>query len=1018
MKQTTLSLIISLLAAPLFAEGLGNAWQDPQVNAINRLPMHTDFTPLEQENLSLHGLWKFNFVHTPSEAPRDFYQMGYDDSAWGEMPVPGLWELNGYGDPLYLNFGYAWRGHYTNNPPIPPTEENRVGSYRREFFIPASWKGQQIIAHFGSVTSNIALYVNGRFVGYSEDSKLACEFDLTCFVKPGQTNLIAFQIMRWCDGSYFEDQDFFRFTGVARESYLYTRPMKHIEDIRLSTGLTNEYEDGTLDINLKLSHNLKATVLLTDAQGGKVESLTMKGKSASARIEVPHVNRWSSDNPYLYNVQVTLLDEKGKDIQTVNLHAGFRSVELRDAQLLVNGKPILIKGVNRHEMDPNGGYIISRERMLQDIQEMKKMNINAVRTCHYPDDPYWYELCDKYGIYLCAEANIESHGMGYGEASLAKHEEYRKVHFERNERHVQSCFNHPSIIIWSMGNEAGNGVNFMAVYDWLKKEDPSRLVQYERSILEYDTDIFCPQYNDPDNVKRYLDRNDPRPIIQSEYAHAMGNSMGGFKEYCDQIRKEPRAQGGFIWDWVDQSVNHQLNGRTVRVYGGDCNDYDPTDANFCDNGIVAPDRTWHPSAYEVQHYYQDIWTSLSKGIGKNIHISVYNEHFFKDLRNYYLKWTLLCNGCPVKGGVIENLDIDALQEHTYALPCKIDELDAESEQLLNVEYYEKNPSPLLPAGWCVARQQIVLNDYLPKALVFDEVKNVSTPTLNENDGKLLIHGADFELAINKQTGFITRYYAHGSELMAEGAALTPNFWRAPVDNDYGAGTHKRYRAWLDPQLTLTALNHQTEGENIVVNATYDVKAVDGKLQLTYTIAKTGQVKVNEKMSVTQTEDNKYMFRFGMKLQMPQKMQKVSYYGRGPVENYIDRKGCAFVGRYSQSVDELAPLDYIRPQEMGTHTDMREWKVYDGSASGIVFTSDDLFSASSLNYSVEKLDGGDPKWQGHTELLEKDPFVTVCIDKVQCGVGGIDSWYSLPLPPYRVEVGDKEFTFMMSPLKGY
>ena len=1016
MKRHLLILSLALLSTSLFADGPGNAWQDPQVNAINRLPMHTAFTPLEQENLSLHGQWRFNFVHTPADAPKDFYLLSYDDSAWGEIPVPGPWELNGYGDPLYLNFGYAWRGHYPKNPPIPPTEENRVGSYRREILVPASWKGQQIIAHFGSVTSNIALYVNGKFVGYSEDSKLACEFDLTRYVKPGQKNLIAFQIMRWCDGTYFEDQDFFRFSGVARESYLYTRPMKHIEDIRFTAGLDDKYENGIFDIKLKLSHKLQAKVFLTDANGGEVGSVTLKGKEASARIEVPNVNQWSSDNPYLYNVQVILEDAKGNGIQTVNLHAGFRSVELRDAQLLVNGKPILIKGVNRHEMDPNGGYIISRERMLQDIQEMKKMNVNAVRTCHYPDDPYWYELCDKYGIYLCAEANIESHGMGYAEASLAKHEEYRKVHFERNERHVQSCFNHPSIIIWSMGNEAGNGVNFYAVYDWLKKEDPSRLVQYERSILEYDTDIYCPQYNDPDNVKQYLDRKDHRPIIQSEYAHAMGNSMGGFKEYWDQIREEPHAQGGFIWDWVDQSVNHQLKGRTVRVYGGDCNDYDPTDANFCDNGIVAPDRTWHPSAYEVQHYYQNIWAKLIPGLGKNIYIKVRNEHFFKDLSNYYLKWNLLCDGNPVQGGVIEELDVDALKERTFTLPCRIDDLNPESEQLLNVEFYEKNPSPLIPAGWCVARCQLVLRDYTPQNLDFCDVKNVIAPTLSEKDGKLLVEGADFQLTVDQQTGYITRYYANGSELMAEGAALTPNFWRAPVDNDYGAHTHVRYRAWLDPQISLTALEHETKDENIVIRAEYEMKAVQGTLVLKYTIAKTGQVMVNERMYVPQTEDNKYMYRYGMKLQMPQKMQKVSYYGRGPVENYIDRQGAAFVGRYIQTVDQLASLDYVRPQEMGTHTDLREWKVYNGSAAGIIFTSNNLFSASTLNYSVEKLDGGEPKCQGHTELLEKDPFVTVCIDKVQCGVGGIDSWYSLPLVPYRIEVGDKDFTFMMTPVK--
>lgn len=1021
---------------PLAAQqGPGNAWQDHNVNAINRLPMHTTFAPEQQQRVSLHGQWKFNFVHTPSDAPQGFYQVGYNDSNWAEMPVPGMWELNGYGDPLYLNIGYAWRGHYENNPCTPPMEENRVGSYRKEIFIPADWKGQEIIAHFGSVTSNIALYVNGKFVGYSEDSKLAAEFDLTKYVKLGQKNLFAFQIVRWCDGSYFEDQDFFRFCGVARDSYLYTRNRQHIQDIRFTGNLDESLTNGQLDVQIWTNANLKTRTTLFDAAGKQVGETSMSGKTQKSMIPVANVRKWSSEDPYLYTAKVELLDAKGVAIENVNVKVGFRKVEIKDAQLLVNGQPILVKGVDRHEMDPQGGYIVSRERMIQDIQEMKKMNVNAVRTCHYPNDPQWYELCDEYGIFLVAEANLESHGMGYAEKSLAKDPRFAKTHMERNQRNLQCNYNHPSIIIWSMGNEAGNGVNFYDVYNWLKAEDPTRPVQYERSLLESNTDIYCPMYASPDEVEKFVNSGDPRPIIQCEYAHAMGNSQGGFKEYWDQNRKYRNSQGGFIWDFVDQSVNHVINGKTVRVYGGDCNDYDPSDDNFCDNGIIAPDRTWHPTAYEVKHYYQNIWvTPVDLKAGR---IDVYNENFFVGLSNYYMKWTLLADGNPVQGGLVSDLNILAQGHAQYTLNYDLSKVCPKAEVHLNVEFYEKSPSPLMPAGWCVASNQLEVKGFAAAPLQFAEAQYASVPTLTEADGNIVVSGDEFQATFNKQSGFLAGYMSKGRSLMAQGAVLEPNFWRAPTDNDFGANTHLFYRHWRDVSPVLNSLNTSVvdgrqvitadytitlrygkavrKGWELVINKDEDLKSVQGSLKLTYTIASSGQIQVSESMQVQLPEDcPPYMYRFGMKLQMPQEMQTVSYYGRGPVENYIDRQGAAFVGRYLQTVDEQAALDYIRPQEMGTKTDLREWAVYDGSASGLRFTSNELFSASALNYSIEKLDEGETKHHAHTELLEKDNFVTVCIDKVQCGVAGIDSWYSIPLEQYRVKAGNMEFQFMISP----
>lgn len=1011
MKKTiTFMLSLAAMATVAVAQGPGDAWKDPNINAINRLPMHTSFAPVEQQRVSLHGQWKFNFVHQPADAPADFFKVGYNDAAWDEIPVPGLWELLGYGDPMYLNTGFGWRGHYKNNPPLPPTEENRVGSYRREIFVPADWKGQQIIAHFGSVTSNIALYVNGKFVGYSEDSKLSCEFDLTKFVKPGQKNLVAFQIMRWCDGSYLEDQDFFRFCGVARDSYLYTRSQKHIEDIRLVGALTDNYTNGRLDISVKTNAALNVRVTLNDSEGKQVGQTTLKGKEAKGAINVTNVAKWSAEVPTLYQTVVELLDAKGKAIETVPVKVGFRSVEIKGQQLLVNGQPILIKGADRHELDPEDGYIVSRERMVKDIIEMKKLNINAVRTCHYPDDPIWYDLCDEYGIYLVAEANAESHGMGYRKETLAANPIYHLAHLERNQRNVQCNFNHPSVIIWSLGNEAGNGQNFIDAYDWVKADDTTRPVQYERGELGRNSDIMCPMYMEPQHMIEYCEKGRPEPIIQCEYAHAMGNSIGNFKEYWEIIRKYPNAQGGFIWDFQDQSVNHKVNGKTIRVYGGDCNDYDPSDNNFCDNGIIAPDRTWHPHAYEVQHYYQNIWTSgvdLQKGL-----VEVYNENFFKDLSNYYMTWQLLADGVAVQGGIVEKIDVAAQGHKQIRLPYDLSKIAAGTEIHLNVSYFEKSPSVLLPANYCIARNQMEIKGFAGRDLT---APMAGKSEVKATDDVVVVSGAEYAITFNRATGYITAIMARGQQLMAPGAALTPNFWRAPNDNDYGAGTQRKYRVWHDVTPELTNFDVNTVGAP-TITASYDLKAVGGKLVITYTVGDQGQIWVNEKMNVAKTEQNQYMFRYGMKLQMAEDMQQVAYWGRGPVENYIDRQGAAFVGRYQQSVDEQAALDYIRPQEMGTKTDLREYKVFDGSANGLVFTSNDLFSASALNYSIEKLDDGTDKKQSHCELLEKDPFVTVCIDKVQAGVAGIDSWYHLPLPQYRIEVGDKEFNFLITPAK--
>ena len=597
-------LVLGLLGACVLS---GNAqtfkeWQDPEINAINRAPMHANFFAYENAEMaakavkedsknfmSLNGTWKFFWVRNADARPTDFWKTGFNDKGWDNLQVPGVWETHGYGDPIYINVGYGWRSRFENNPPYVPTEENHVGSYRREIMVPADWKGKDIIAHFGAVSSNMYLWVNGKFVGYSEDSKLEAEFNLTPYLKPGQKNLIAFQVFRWCDGSYLEDQDFFRYTGVARDCYLYTRNKKRIDDIRVTPDLDSEYKNGSLAINLNLKGSGNVSLELLDAQNQTVASTEVKGSgNVSTTLQVENPKKWSAETPYLYTLRATLKDGSQAS-EVVPVKVGFRKIELKNAQILVNGQPVLFKGADRHELDPDGGYVVSRDRMIQDIQIMKQFNINAVRTCHYPDDNFWYELCDKYGIYVVAEANIESHGMGYGDKTLAKEPTYKKAHMERNQRNVQRGFNHPSIIFWSLGNEAGYGPNFEAAYDWIKAEDPSRAVQYEQARIEGKTDIYCPMYANYKWCEEYS-KNDKyqKPLIQCEYAHAMGNSQGGFKEYWDLIRKYPKYQGGFIWDFVDQSIRWTgKNGKMIYAYAGDFNRMDDSgDKNFCNNGLI------------------------------------------------------------------------------------------------------------------------------------------------------------------------------------------------------------------------------------------------------------------------------------------------------------------------------------------------------------------------------------------------------------------------------------------------
>lgn len=1022
-----LSLLWAGCVLPATAQTF-NEWQDPRVNEVNRAPMHTSYfaypdetsacngdMSVQENYLSLNGLWKFQWVRNADERPTDFFKTGFDDGKWGTMSVPGMWELNGYGDPIYLNWGYAWREHFKNNPPEVPVKDNHVGSYRRIIRVPDNWNGKQVFIHFGSVTSNIYLWINGHFVGYSEDSKLEAEFDVTPYLKKGE-NLIAFQTFRWCDGTYLEDQDFFRLSGVGRDCYLYAREKKRIQDIRVTPDLDAAYRNGSLDVKVDIQGRDGVKLRLLDAEGNQVAQASLSGRGwqqTTVRVENP--KKWTAETPYLY----TLLAEYADGKEIIPVKVGFRKVEIKNAQLLVNGKPILIKGANRHEMDPNEGYFISRERMLEDIRIMKEMNINAVRTCHYPDDPYWYELCDQYGIYMVAEANLESHGMGYDETTLARREDFRLAHLQRDQRNVQRNFNHPSVIIWSMGNEAGFGPNFEECYRWTKQEDPSRPIMYERAGLNQYTDIFCPMYMGYKSCEKYAQGNDPRPLIQCEYAHAMGNSEGGFREYWDLVRKYPKYQGGFIWDFVDQSLFVRKNGKMFYGYTGDWNDYDSKyDQNFCNNGLIAPDRIWNPHAYEVQRVYQSVWTTpvdVNKGV-----VEVYNENFFRSLDNYYLDWVLLINGEPVQTGRIDQLDVVPGERRQFVLPYKLEGLDAKGECLLNVAVCLKTAEPLLPAGYAVARNQLIVREWQADTDLNPQTSSTPAYTYkplqaDNSDAKLLlVKGEDCEWGFDKTDGFLSHYVVDGREQLAEGGRLTPNFWRGSTDNDMGAGLHKKLAVWRNPGYELSSLETvPSQNGTLTVEAEYKLSRVPATLHLTYTLYQDGSLKVRQ--SLKKTGEGVNMFRFGMQVQVPVGMEYITYYGRGPMENYADRKEAADLGIYRQTVTEQF-YPYIRPQENGNKCDVRWWRLTEKGGRGLTLCGDAPLSVSTLHYAIAQFDDGDEKDNRHSELLEPQNYTNWCIDKAQIGLGCVDSWYSTALPEYQLPLADYEFTFLLQPVK--
>ena len=1060
-----IAMLLLLLQSTAFASEKREDWQDAGVVERNRYPMTATFET-GGNKLSLNGVWDFKFYELIAERSLDFFRTDYDASSWDKMPVPGLWELNGYVEPLYLNTGYAWRTWYQNNPPFAPIERNHAGQYRRTFTLDQSWNGKDVFLHIGSATSNVRVWVNGKHVGYSEDSKLEARFDITKYVKQGE-NLIALEIFRWCDGTYLEDQDFFRFTGLARDTYVFAREKKRIEDVNV-TGSA----DGKADLRVEVTKGVtKVEVEIIDPSGCSVASasLPVSSKVLSERglpqvkseLKVADVKQWSAETPWLYTLKVASYDKKGKTEET-EIRMGFRDVKMVGNQLHVNGKPVLIKGVNRHEMNAYKGYTVSKEDMIKDILIMKQLNINAVRTCHYPNDPLWYSLCDEYGLYVVDEANIESHGMGYKELTLAKSKEYEFAHLDRTRRMVQRDFNHPSIIIWSLGNEAGDGPNFVKKSAMIKSMDSSRAVQYEQARVKDHTDIFCPMYYNFQQSEKYVSGNPKKPLIQCEYAHAMGNSLGGLKEYWDMIRKYPAYQGGFIWDFVDQAqwwpADAEKTGSDhVFIFGGEFNDVDPSDNSFCCNGIIATDRSLHPHAYEVAYQYRSIHTLATAEQALKGEVEIYNENFFIDLSRYMMEWNVEVDGVKVLKGVVSKLDVQP--QTTAKVNLDYNESDiceaaglaslADSDVYLNVRYVLKKADGILPADSQVSYDQIALNEAAMPVPAFAS----GLPVMKheggtyEFSGNMKWNGADndrnlpWAAVFDEQTGAVVSYKIGKKQMVAE--ALMPCFGRAMTENDIGAKFHKKLSGWLYPEFKVSKFDVSQNNDHYCISVVYapmNISTVNSKssplecvanVTMTYQVYADGTIKGVE----TMTDGGNLasagtLPRFGMEFAMPGQFSVFEFFGNGPFENYCDRNSAAMMGHYVQRVEDQYHWGYARPQESGTKTELKWMKVLDDNGTGLMITSDSRFSASALPLGRRQLDlsltGGERKENGdvrHSLDLKKlacedvrsQGKTYVNFDLKQMGVACVNSWGAWPREDHLVKGSQFQFTFYISPV---
>jgi beta-galactosidase len=1033
---------------PLVACGIAmsalaaNDWENPAVFAVNREPARAtsvSYATAQQalsattsdRLISLNGKWKFAWSATPDERPADFYKTDYSVKGWKEITVPGNWETQGYGTPIYTNVVYP----HPKNPPYIPHTDNPVGSYKRTFTVPADWKGDRVILHFAGSTSAMYVWVNGKKVGYTQSVKNPSEFDITKYLVDGE-NQLACEVYRWSDGSYLEDQDFWRLSGIERDVALYRVPQVSIRDFFVHPDLDAKYTNGLLSIDFELNNtsgkqqNVTLTTTVYNQAGKQVKTLSkavaIDGK-ANFSLDfknVGKVNLWSCETPNLYTAVFELKDAAGKTIEARSARFGFRKVEIKNAQLLVNGNAIEVHGVNLHEHNDKTGHTVDRETMLKDIRTMKQHNINAVRMSHYPQSPLWYELCDQYGLYIVDEANVEIHAMGaekQGWYDKTKHPacipEWREAILDREYSLVERDKNHPCVITWSMGNECGTGDNFVAAYKWIKSRDNSRPVQFEQADEGEITDIICPMYPSVEYMKSYAaDNTKTRPMIMCEYAHAMGNSSGNFQEYFDIIRSSKQLQGGFIWDWVDQGLlTKDENGNEYWAYGGDFGaTMYHSDENFCINGLVQPDRTPHPGLAEVKKVYQDIRFSATNI--KNGEFTVENHFFYRNLKDYDFKWQLLRDGEVIKSGNLASLDVAPGKTKTVRVPITDAVTDGNSEYYLSVYAYTRNGDEIVPAAHEVAREQwsVSDNNYFNRPIY--DVKIAQR--MQEQGGYIYIYCAnDITIAINKHSGELTGYLVGDKNLIQSG--LQPDFWRAPTDNDWGNNAQNRCNVWRNAgqNKSLKSINVDQQGGKVVVSTVWRLRDVASDYNITYTAFANGNLDVDIDFTAGSNELPE-MLRFGTLMTLNQQYKNFAWYGRGPEENYSDRNTASFMGIYSSKVaDQYYP--YIRPQESGNKSDVRWATLTNDEGFGLKVTGKQPLCITASDVDKTTIDPGMNKHQMHnSDVVRSTWAVFLNIDLAQRGVGGDNSWGAAPHAPYLLNAGHYSYGFTLSPVTNY
>jgi len=1063
--------VMLFFAGNIFSQIVGPELEDPKITGVNTLKPHASFVSFpgaktmegKKSNESpnyrlLNGNWKFHWAKNPNERPVDFYKQDYDVSAWKEIPVPSDWQMQGYDIPIYTNITYPFVGEppvlskdynapsMTEIPPKPdahlqkieypnvsrplppyiPKQYNPVGSYKHDLTVPADWKGKRIVLHFGGVNSAAYYWLNGVKLGYSEDSKTPVEFDITDKLSAGK-NTLAVEVYRWSDGSYLEDQDFFRLSGIERDVYLHATPKVQIFDYFVQTDLINDYTDAVFTVSVDIknyfpgyqSGEYSVEMKLIDQANNKLVNEVIKtgiNLKESAQVvfkkEIKGPAKWTAETPNLYQLVLTLKDKGVKEVEAIGCKVGFREVEIIRGQLCINGQPILIKGVNRHEHDEITGHVISEESMLKDIQLLRQNNLNAVRTCHYPDHPRWYELCDEYGIYLVDEANIESHGMGYElNKTLGNNPAWLEAHMDRTIRMVERDKNHPSIITWSLGNEAGNGTNFYATYDWIKKRDKTRPVQYERAELERNTDIFCPMYMPAWQMENYAKKHTDRPLIQCEYAHAMGNSVGDFQDYWDVIERYPILQGGFIWDWVDQGfAKYDTNGRKYWAYGGDFGPEDIlSDKNFCSNGLVSPDRRPHPTLYEVKKVYQSIkFRVIDVYTGK---FELKNGYAFTDLNKYDFEYIIEENGVKVKSEKLPLVSAKPGESKMIGIDFTDINIKPDCEYFLTLRALQKTAERMVPAGHVVAYEQFQLP--LGSNIAIRKTAEAPVTFLQEKTG-VKLSGNGFTIAFDS-TGRLISYNSGGNEFIH--APLKPNFWRAPTDNDFGNGMQTRCKVWKEAADKMKLISfevRQIAPEAVELTALYDIPTVRGTWKSNYVVFGDGRIAVKNFFS-TSDKSLPEIPRIGMRMRLVPELSNMNYFGRGPWENNIDRFSSALISKYSGKVSDQELL-YVRPQENNYHTYVRWFALTDERGKGLMVTGKPTFCTSALNSAIEDYDDGAKKHQRHITDVVKRDFIEWCIDYKQMGVGGDNSWGAKPLDKYMLYPGEYKYEFTISLVK--